>query len=205
MVKLTRIYTHGGDKGKTSLGDGSRVSKNDLRINAIGAVDEVNAAIGVVKLYVSEPCYHNMLACLQHDLFDLGADLCLPYDPEQDSVLRMSTMQVRRLEQEIDAMNKQLAPLNSFVLPGGTVASSYIHLARTITRRAERILCALHEISSVNIYCIQYLNRLSDYMFVMGRYFNDKGNKDILWVPGLNQITPLDTVSKADLMDNKDT
>ena len=205
MVKLTRIYTRGGDKGKTSLGDGSRVSKNDLRINAIGAVDEVNASLGVIKLYVSEPCYHDMVNRLQHDLFDLGADLCWPCDPEQDSALRMSIVQVQRLEQEIDIMNKELLPLNSFVLPGGTVASTYIHLARTIIRRAERTLCALHEISPINVYCAQYMNRLSDYMFVMGRYFNDKGNKDILWIPGLNQINTLDTVSKADLMNSKNT
>ena len=200
MVKLTRIYTRGGDKGKTTLGDGSRVSKNDLRINTIGNIDEANATLGLVKLYLTMKDDQEIINRLQHDLFDVGADLCYPSDTLTPVKLRINTFQVQRLEFEITKLNNSLEPLNSFVLPGGTTASAYLHLARTVIRRAERSLCALHEVHPLNPCLIQYLNRLSDYCFVMGRYFNNMGKDDILWIPGKNQTAGLDIDLKDDLM-----
>jgi cob(I)alamin adenosyltransferase len=184
MVKLTRIYTRGGDKGKTSLGDGSRVAKQSLRVEAYGTVDEANAAIGLARLHAS-PDVDAMLARIQNDLFDLGADLCTPEGGRRGAgALRIVAAQVKRLEREIDTMNAELAPLNSFVLPGGTPAAAYLHLARTVTRRAERLTCALAEAEPVNPEALKYLNRLSDHLFVLSRRVNDNGAEDVLWQPG---------------------
>ena len=184
MVKLTRIYTRGGDKGKTSLGDGSRVPKQSLRVEAFGTVDEANAAIGLARLHTSGD-EDVMLARIQNDLFDLGADLCTPEGGARGvGALRIVAAQVKRLETEIDAMNAALAPLNSFVLPGGTPAAASLHLARTVTRRAERLVCALAAAETVNPEAVKYLNRLSDHLFVLGRRLNGNGAQDVLWQPG---------------------
>jgi cob(I)alamin adenosyltransferase len=184
MVRLTRIYTRGGDKGKTSLGDGSRVPKQSLRVAAFGTVDEANAAIGLARLHADADA-DAMLARIQNDMFDLGADLCTPEGgPRAAGALRIVPAQVKRLESEIDAMNAALAPLDSFILPGGTSAAAYLHLARTVTRRAERLVCALAAAETVNPEAVKYLNRLSDYLFVLGRRLNGNGAQDVLWQPG---------------------
>jgi cob(I)alamin adenosyltransferase len=184
MVRLTRIYTRGGDKGETSLGDGSRVAKQSLRVEAYGTVDEANAAIGLARLYV-DAADDPMLARIQNDLFDLGADLCTPEDGRRAAgALRIVAGQVARLEHEIDAMNKALRPLDSFILPGGTAAAAHLHLARTVTRRAERLVCALAAAETINPEAVKYLNRLSDHLFVLGRRVNDNGAKDVPWQPG---------------------
>jgi len=181
MVHLTRIYTRGGDKGETSLGSGDRVSKTDARIQAIGEVDEANAAIGWAGQQV--PSYMDgLLAHIQNDLFDLGADLCVLADKEP--ALRIAATQVSFLEKKIDHFNQALAPLESFVLPGGSKGSAALHLARTVVRRAERAVIHLHQEQAINEETIKYLNRLSDLLFVLCRHVNDKGKKDILWVPG---------------------
>jgi cob(I)alamin adenosyltransferase len=187
MVKLTRIYTRGGDKGETSLIDGSRVPKDDPRIEAGGAVDETNAVIGLARLH-APPAADAMLARIQHDLFDLGADVSMPGDSKrQAGALRIVAAQVARLEQEIDAMNKELKPLDSFVLPGGTACAAYLHLARTVARRAERIAVGLAAHGTINPQALKYLNRLSDHLFVLARHVNDKGAADVLWRPGANR------------------
>src|SRR3954449_10674736 len=180
MVTLNRIYTKSGDKGQTALGDGSRLPKNALRIAAYGTVDEANAAIGIARLHTSGDA-DAMLARIQNDLFDLGADLCVPEGGRRsEGALRIVEAQVERLEHEIDAMNAELAPLNSFVLPGGTAAAAYLHLARTIVRRAEREMTALAEREPVNPAAIRYANRLSDHLFVAARAANDWGKGDVL-------------------------
>src|SRR6476659_2839045 len=199
MVRFTRIYTSGGDKGETSLGDGSRVPKQALRVEAFGTVDEANAAIGLARLHLGAPADAEtdreagpMLARIQNDLFDLGADLCTPEDSERAArraakaggALRIVAAQVARLEGEIDRMNAGLRPLDSFILPGGTPAAAYLHLARTIVRRAERLVCALAADERVNAQAVKYLNRLSDHLFVLGRRLNDNGASDVLWQPG---------------------
>jgi cob(I)alamin adenosyltransferase len=188
MVKLTRIYTRGGDKGKTSLGTGKRVAKHSLRVAAYGTVDEANAAVGLARLHTSGEV-DAMLARIQNDLFDLGADLCRPEDPPKGKgpALRMVAAQVERLEREIDAMNAKLTPLASFVLPGGTAAAAHLHLARTIARRAERDMTALAARERVNPLAIQYINRVSDHLFVLARLLNDSGEKDVLWRPGAHR------------------
>jgi cob(I)alamin adenosyltransferase len=191
MVQLTRIYTKGGDKGSTSLGTGKRVPKHDPRVAAYGTVDEANAAIGIARLHAEDEIAA-MLGRIQNDLFDLGADLCRPEadggDPNgKDGGLRIVEAQVERLEREIDAMNGRLAPLNSFVLPGGTPAAAYLHQARTIVRRAERAMTALAERAPVNPAAIRYANRLSDHLFVAARAANDWGKRDVLWQPGANR------------------
>jgi cob(I)alamin adenosyltransferase len=189
MVRLTRIYTRGGDNGETSLGDGSRVPKQSLRVEAYGTVDEANAAIGLARLYVDAED-DAMLARIQNDLFDLGADLCTPEEGSRAAgALRIVAAQVARLEREIDAMNALLRPLDSFILPGGTAAAAHLHLARTVTRRAERLVCALAAAEpanpkAVNPEAVKYLNRLSDHLFVLGRRVNDNGARDVLWQPG---------------------
>ena len=184
MVKLTRIYTRGGDAGKTSLGGGKRVAKHSRRIAAIGAVDEANAAIGLARLHTDGES-DAMLARIQNDLFDLGADLCLPADRKNKApALRIIQAQVDRLEREIDAMNEKLAPLNSFVLPGGTAAAAQLHLSRTLVRRAEREMTALAAREEVNPIAVKYVNRLSDQLFVLARALNDNGAGDVLWRPG---------------------
>ncbi|MFO1049178.1 MAG: cob(I)yrinic acid a,c-diamide adenosyltransferase [Geminicoccaceae bacterium] len=187
MVTLTRIYTRGGDQGRTSLGDGSRVAKHSGRVAAYGTVDEANATIGMARLH-AEGAADAMLLRIQNDLFDLGADLCRPGDDFGDSKsLRIREGQVERLEREIDAMNGELSPLNSFVLPGGTAAATHLHLARTVVRRAERLVVELADAEPVNPAAIRYLNRLSDHLFVLSRWLNDKGAADLLWVPGANR------------------
>jgi cob(I)alamin adenosyltransferase len=186
MVRLTRIYTKGGDQGTTSLGTGKRVPKHDQRVAAFGTVDEANAAIGIARLHTKGD-EDAMLARIQNDLFDLGADLCAPEGEGAKDRLRIIDSQVERLEHEIDRMNEALAPLNSFVLPGGSAASAYLHLARTITRRAERDITRLAESEPVNPAAIRYINRLSDHLFVLARWLNDKGAEDVLWKPGANR------------------
>jgi cob(I)alamin adenosyltransferase len=192
MVKLTKIYTRGGDKGETSLGDGARVKKHSLRVSAYGAVDEANAIIGVVLLNVADLPENigKTLAAIQNDLFDLGADLCTPQDENEKpgSALRIVQAQVDRLEREIDAFNAALAPLNSFILPGGHPAATHLHVARTVVRRAEREMTLLADSEAVNACAIAYVNRLSDHLFVLARYVNNtSGAGDVLWVPGQNR------------------
>jgi cob(I)alamin adenosyltransferase len=184
MVKLNKIYTKTGDLGETGLTDASRVGKSSPRIEAIGAVDETSSAIGVARLD-TEGDNDAMLARIQNDLFDLGADLSMPGDGAGD--LRIVPAQVERLEREIDAMNGGLSPLTSFVLPGGTALAAHLHLARAISRRAERAVVALAAKEKVNRALLQYINRLSDHLFVMARAANDRGMGDVLWVPGKNR------------------
>ncbi len=187
MVVLNRIYTKTGDTGETALGDGTRLPKYALRISAFGTVDEANATIGLARLYTSGEL-DAMLARIQNDLFDLGADLCVPETAKRaEGRLRIAEPQVERLEREIDAMNAELKPLNSFVLPGGEAAAAYLHLARTVSRRAERLIVELGQAEPVNAAAIRYINRLSDHLFVAARFANDKGAKDVLWVPGQNR------------------
>ncbi len=185
MVKLTRIYTRGGDSGETSLGDGGRVPKHALRVAAYGAVDEANAALGVARLH-TQGAADEMLQRIQNDLFDLGADLCRPGDASEGK-LRIAQAQIDRLEEEIDAINADLEPLESFILPGGTPAAAQLHLARTLVRRAERETTALAEREPVNPLAVKYINRLSDHLFVLGRQLNDGGAKDVLWRPGAHR------------------
>ena len=187
MVQLTRIYTRGGDKGQTSLGDGTRVEKHDLRVAAYGTVDEANAAIGLARQHGAGAA-DAMLARIQNDLFDLGGDLCTPeQENPKHPPLRVTAGQVERLEQEIDALNAELEPLKSFVLPGGRPLAAALHLARTVARRAEREMTALAQQEAVNSEAIRYINRLSDLLFVMARHANDKGRADVLWTPGANR------------------
>ncbi|MFC3674256.1 cob(I)yrinic acid a,c-diamide adenosyltransferase [Ferrovibrio xuzhouensis] len=188
MVKLDRIYTRGGDKGMTSLGNGERVPKHDLRVEAYGAVDEANATIGLARLHTAGIDLDAMLSRIQNDLFDLGADLSTPEDEEgRRRPLRVDQVQVDRLEAEIDALNARLAPLTSFVLPGGSPAAAYLHLARTIVRRAERLVTALQDAERINPAALAYINRLSDHLFVASRHANQDGAGDVLWIPGLNR------------------
>lgn len=191
MVVLNRIYTRTGDTGTTALAAGGRRPKHDLRIEAFGTVDETNACLGMVRLHTKDLPIDAMLSRIQNDLFDLGADLAtvetdkkLPYEP-----LRITQGQVDRLEREIDELNAELAPLRSFVLPGGTPAAAALHLARTVCRRAERLVVALNEKpeEKVSPETVKYLNRLSDFLFVASRHINDKGALDVLWVPGQNR------------------
>jgi cob(I)alamin adenosyltransferase len=187
MVQLTRIYTRGGDSGETSLTDGSRVAKHALRVEAYGAVDEANSAIGLARLHTTGD-EDTMLARIQNDLFDLGADLSTPEEGRKAAgALRIVGSQVERLEREIDRMNAELLPLDSFVLPGGSAASAFLHLARTMVRRAERIASALRAEEPVNPEAFKYLNRLSDHLFVLARYLNERGGRDVLWRPGASR------------------
>ena len=190
MVVLNRIYTGGGDKGTTALGDGARVAKHDLRVEAYGTVDETNAAVGVARLHASGE-FDAALARIQNDLFDMGADLCTP-DKGDDHLapyprLRMVEAQWRRLETEIDAMNARLAPLRSFVLPGGSPLAAHLHVCRTVSRRAERLVVMLAARETVGTDALVYLNRLSDWFFVASRSANDDGARDVLWGPGANR------------------
>ena len=190
MVVLNKIYTKTGDHGETALGNGSRVAKHSLRVTAYGTVDEANACVGLARLEV-EGEMDAQLAAIQNDLFDLGADLCRP-DMSRDGeagyeVLRMSAAQVKRLEDEIDAMNARLEPLRSFILPGGSRASAALHLCRTVSRRAERLSVELATMEEVNPEGVKYLNRLSDWFFVAARIANDEGRADVLWKPGANR------------------
>ena len=196
MVRLDRITTRGGDRGETSLGDGTRVRKDTLRIEAIGRVDETNAAIGLMRLVTGAGAPGSDLATadamlnrIQHDLFDLGADLCTPIAEEGDvkERLRIVPAQLARLEEEVASMNARLPPLRSFVLPGGTPASSWAHHARTMARAAERAVVALAAAERVNPDAVRYLNRLSDHLFVLGRWLNGRGASEVLWRPGANR------------------
>jgi len=187
MVTLNRIYTKTGDSGETGLSDGSRVAKYSLRIAAIGAVDEANSAIGVART-VADGEMDAALARIQNDMFDLGADLSLPEDGHKaEGRLRMAPEQVTRLEHEIDAMNTNLKPLKSFVLPGGSALAAHLHLARAITRRAERLIAELAVQEVINPAALHYANRLSDHLFVAARLANGGGAGDVLWVPGANR------------------
>ncbi|MDA1097533.1 MAG: cob(I)yrinic acid a,c-diamide adenosyltransferase [Proteobacteria bacterium] len=187
MVKLTKIYTRGGDGGQTSLSDGSRVAKDDLRVAAYGDVDELNAVIGLARLHATGVS-DEMLARIQHDLFDLGADLSTPIvETPKHPPLRILDSQVDRLEREIDALGKALSTLNSFVLPGGTALAAHLHLGRTVARRAERLAVTLAGGEQVNPAALRYLNRLSDHLFQLARHANDDGKVDVLWQPGINR------------------
>jgi len=190
MVVLSKIYTKTGDAGETALGNGARVAKHSIRVNAYGTVDEANATVGMARMH-SEGEMDAALARIQNDLFDLGADLCLP-DMERDgeqpyTPLRMLEGQVLRLEREIDAMNARLEPLRSFILPGGSKLATHLHVCRTVSRRAERLTVELATMEAVNAEAVKYLNRLSDWFFVAGRIANDDGRDDVLWVPGLTR------------------
>jgi cob(I)alamin adenosyltransferase len=192
MVVLNRIYTRTGDEGTTALGTGERRPKYDLRIAAYGTIDEVNATLGMARLHTgADQRLDAMLARIQNDLFDLGADLCSPDKGKGPGGERLAIVdaQVARLEQEIDVLNGELTPLRSFVLPGGTPAAAMLHLARTVCRRAERMIVELRQRpgESVSAALVKYVNRLSDFLFVASRYVNDKGTRDVLWVPGQNR------------------
>ncbi len=190
MVKLNKIYTRTGDKGTTALVSGPRREKYDLRVEAYGTVDETNSTIGTARLHTSDlPELDAMLFRIQNDLFDLGADLATPdtgekldYEP-----LRIIEAQATRLENEIDALNAHIAPLTSFVLPGGSSAATHLHLARTVARRAERLMVELSRQETVGTAALKYINRLSDFLFVAARSANDGGKSDVLWVPGKNR------------------
>lgn len=193
MVVLNRIYTRTGDDGTTALGTGQRIKKYDLRIGSYGTVDEANAAIGVARVHLagSISVLDEMLLRIQNDMFDLGADLCvpdrgekLPYEP-----LRITEAQVTRLEKEIDLLNGEMQPLRSFVLPGGSATAAALHVARTVTRRAERqmVELAADPAEPVSAAALKFVNRLSDFLFVASRYANDKGRADVLWIPGKNR------------------
>ncbi len=192
MVVLNRIYTRTGDDGTTALGNGERVAKTAPRVEAYGTVDEANAAIGVAcsLLGAGDKLTNERLARIQNDLFDLGADLCVPDRGGEGArpALRITDTQVDRLEAEIDAMNTELQPLRSFVLPGGRPAAAQLHVARTVTRRAERAIILLADLPNepVSPAAIKYVNRLSDFLFVASRFVNDRGADDVLWVPGKN-------------------
>jgi len=194
MVTLTRIYTRGGDAGETSLGRGERVAKHDPRVEAYGTIDEANSVIGLVRSAIARALLGGerfaeadaMLARIQNDLFDVGADLCTPEGESKrgEQALRIVASQVARLEREIDAMNAELQPLTSFILPGGSEASAWLHLARTVVRRAERRLTRLAADQPINPEAVKYVNRLSDHLFVLARRLNDDGATDVLWQPG---------------------
>ncbi len=192
MVVLNRIYTRTGDDGTTSLGTGERRKKYDLRVAAYGTLDEVNAVMGLVRLHTAgDSALDAMLSRIQNDLFDVEADLCMVDEGKGPggAKLNVTDAQVTWLEQQIDALNAGLAPLRSFILPGGTAAAAYLHLARTVCRRAERLMVELRDQpgESVTPQALQYVNRLSDFLFVAGRHANDKGAKDVLWAPGQNR------------------
>jgi cob(I)alamin adenosyltransferase len=192
MVVLSKIYTRTGDDGTTALGSGRRVAKYDLRVECYGTLDETNAAIGLARLHTRtpDPALDAMLARIQNDLFDLGAELCYP-DESKDARghLSVTDAQVERLETEIDTLNRELEPLRSFVLPGGSPAASFLHFARTVSRRAERLMVALaaRPNETVSDAALRYINRLSDLLFVAARYANNKGESDVLWVRGQNR------------------
>ena len=192
MVVLNKIYTRTGDDGTTGLGTGERRKKYDCRIAAYGTVDEVNAVLGLVRLHTADdPTLDAVLSRIQNDLFDVGADLCMPGKGKGPGGARLDVTdaQVDWLEQEIDRLNADLAPLRSFILPGGSPAAAYLHLARTVCRRAERLMVELKDQPNedFSLAALKYVNRLSDFLFVASRYANDKGGRDVLWVPGKNR------------------
>ncbi|ODR98354.1 cob(I)yrinic acid a c-diamide adenosyltransferase [Methyloceanibacter superfactus] len=192
MVILNKIYTRTGDDGTTALGSGRRVAKYDLRVESYGTLDETNAVIGLARIHTGtdDPELDAVLARIQNDLFDLGADLCFPDETKDGSArLQVTDAQVEWLEGKIDTLNRALDPLRSFVLPGGTPAASFLHLARTVSRRAERLIVALRSRPDepVGDAALRYINRLSDFLFVAARYANGKGKSDVMWVPGKNR------------------
>lgn len=192
MVKLNKIYTKTGDGGTTGLVDGSRVAKSDPRMAAIGDVDELNSALGIAICEISDAVLAQSLRVIQNDLFDLGADLATPAEEgddfaPSDMVLRVTPSQVERLEAEIDTINNDLEPLTSFILPGGEKSAAAIHLARAIARRAERTAVGAAQVIAINPQALAYINRLSDYLFVLARMLNNGGKADILWVPGASR------------------
>ena len=191
MVYLSRIYTKTGDAGDTGLGDGLRVPKDHPRVEAYGQVDELNSILGLVVTTPGVPEFA-LLRSIQNDLFDVGADLCVPQsgDHASGSQLRVVAAQVERLERAIDRLNERLEPLRSFVLPGGSTAAAWLHLARATCRRAERAVVTLARTESINAQIVIYLNRLSDLLFVLSRVANNDGKSDVLWVPGQNQQQP---------------
>jgi cob(I)alamin adenosyltransferase len=195
MVYLSRIYTKTGDRGDTGLGDGSRVPKDHPRVTAYGTVDELNAILGIFLVHLhdakAEAALVDLVRSVQNDLFDVGADLCLPpgEGEKPGQVLRIQADQAERLEQAIDSRNQRLQPLKSFILPGGTAAAAWCHLARTVCRRAERDVVTLARSDRINPQVIVYLNRLSDLLFVLGRVCNHDGHDDVLWVPGRTQAS----------------
>ncbi|AMV29263.1 Cob(I)yrinic acid a,c-diamide adenosyltransferase [Gemmata sp. SH-PL17] len=189
MVFLSRIYTKSGDTGETGLGDGSRVPKDAVRVEAYGEVDELNAVLGLVTANCPDGPESKLLRVIQNDLFDVGADLCVPLTDHEDpgKSLRVVPAQYERLEWAIDRLNEDLQPLRSFILPGGTQAAAWLHLARTVCRRAERTVVTLQRTEPVNPHALIYLNRLSDFLFVLARVANDGGKGDVLWVPGASR------------------
>ena len=186
MIKLNKIYTKTGDGGDTALGDGERVLKDSLRVSAYGNVDELNASIGIITLYANTELKRK-LKNIQNDLFDIGADLCVPISEKNKDRLRLSTNQIETLELEIDEMNSILEPLNSFVLPGGCRSATFLHMARTICRRAERSVVSLRSREKINDRTLVYLNRLSDWLFVASRVENQENSSEVLWAPGKNK------------------
>ena len=186
MIKLNKIYTKTGDGGDTALGDGERVLKDSLRVSAYGNVDELNASIGIITLYANTELKRK-LKNIQNDLFDIGADLCVPISEKNKGRLRLSTNQIETLELEIDEMNSILEPLNSFVLPGGCRSATFLHMARTICRRAERSVVSLRSQEKINDNTLIYLNRLSDWLFVASRVENQENSSEVLWAPGKNK------------------
>ncbi|MEW4466345.1 cob(I)yrinic acid a,c-diamide adenosyltransferase [Parasphingorhabdus sp. JC815] len=192
MVKLNKIYTKTGDGGTTGLVDGSRIAKNNARMAAIGDVDELNSAIGTAMCQIDDASFLQSLQMIQNDLFDVGADLATPAESDDDftpseMVLRVTSSQVERLENEIDTINENIDPLTSFILPGGNMSAATIHLTRAIARRAERTAVGAAQVMAINPLALAYLNRLSDYLFVLGRMLNNGGKADILWVPGASR------------------
>jgi cob(I)alamin adenosyltransferase len=189
MVYLSRIYTKTGDRGETSLGDGTRIAKDHVRVASYGSVDELNAVLGLLLAQHPGVAEAELLRGIQNDLFDVGADLCCPqpHDEPAGARLRVQPDQVRRLEEAIDRLNADLQPLTSFVLPGGDPTAAWCHVARTVCRRAERDVVALMRAEPINPQVIIYLNRLSDLLFVLARRYNEKGKADVLWVPGKTQ------------------
>ncbi|MGL6076146.1 MAG: cob(I)yrinic acid a,c-diamide adenosyltransferase [Fimbriiglobus sp.] len=191
MVFLSTIYTKSGDQGETGLGDGQRVQKDHPRVTAYGSVDELNAVLGLLVCYCPEIEQLAPLKTIQNDLFDLGADLCVPLprenSPATENQLRIVPKQVERLEKTIDGLNEKLEPLRSFILPGGTPAAAWLHMARTVCRRAERDVVTLQHSEPINTDAMIYLNRLSDLLFVLGRVANNNGQADVLWIPGLSR------------------
>jgi cob(I)alamin adenosyltransferase len=192
MVYLSRIYTKTGDKGDTALGDGSRVPKNHPRVAAYGSIDELNALLGLLLAAEPGTIEADLVRSIQNDLFDVGADLCRPQSTEElpGERLRIQLEQAERLERTIDRLNAGLAPLNSFVLPGGRPVAAWCHLARTVCRRAERDVVTLAQAEPINPQVIVYLNRLSDLLFVLARVYNNNGRDDVLWMPGKTRSEP---------------